>query len=149
MIGARSVERRFRNVPAKPVSGRGTSRCPAIRKFLPPRSDSEPWPEGGTRDPTFGPGTAEPQHGDFSISAAQRWIVVGVCAAMLSVSAADAGRIIMKDGRILEGNLDRLGSISNKPLKPKADGAPVAEIDRLSDDGLRRTTSFKIRSRNA
>ena len=30
----------------------------------------------------------------------------------------------MKDGRILEGNLVELASISNKPIKPKAKGAP-------------------------
>jgi predicted esterase len=69
--------------------------------------------------------------------------VICVCATMLCVSAAEAARIIMKDGRILEGNLIELGSISNKPLKPKAEGAPSPKLIVLSDDGLRRTYVFQ------
>jgi predicted esterase len=62
---------------------------------------------------------------------------------MACASAAHAARIVMKDGRIIEGNLIELASISNKPLKPKAEGAPSPKLIVLSDDGLRRTYVYQ------
>lgn len=55
---------------------------------------------------------------------------------------AAASRIVMKDGRVLEGKLVELVSISNKPFKPRSDGAPTPKQILLCDDGLRRYYVF-------
>jgi predicted esterase len=71
------------------------------------------------------------------------WHRLGTAASTLGfvlalVQLADAARIELPDGRILDGGVVELISISNKPLKPRADGAPTPKEILLCDDGLRR-----------
>ena len=63
--------------------------------------------------------------------------------ALLSPGLARATRIVLKDGRILEGNIAPLLTLSNKNQMPKENGAPDPKLIMLSDDGLRRTYVFK------
>jgi tetratricopeptide (TPR) repeat protein len=70
----------------------------------------------------------------------RRLAIAALALALVSgwVRSAEAARIVLPDGRILDGNIVELISISNKPLKPRADGAPTPKEILLCDDGLRR-----------
>ena len=62
---------------------------------------------------------------------------------LLGSRPAHAARIVLKDGRILEGKLAPLVSVSNKLVKPKENGAPIPKLILLCDDGLRRYYIFE------
>ena len=58
--------------------------------------------------------------------------------ALITGQSASAVQIVLPDGRILDGNIVELTSVSNKLLNPRADGAPTPREILLCDDGLRR-----------
>ena len=67
-----------------------------------------------------------------------RAAVRGVGLLLLLCQVGHATRIVLPDGRILDGKTVEIPSISNKPLRPKAEGAPLPKEILLIDDGLRR-----------
>jgi predicted esterase/tetratricopeptide (TPR) repeat protein len=68
-----------------------------------------------------------------------QWAAVALGVVTSLVATSHAARLALKDGRIIEGNIAQLLTISNKPQKPKSDGAPAPKLILLCDDGLRRT----------
>jgi predicted esterase len=51
---------------------------------------------------------------------------------------AQASKIVLDTGRVLEGKLNRLPSIANFKTPPPAEGAPLPRLIVMCDDGLRR-----------
>ncbi|MBX7167929.1 MAG: peptidase [Pirellulales bacterium] len=67
-------------------------------------------------------------------------LALGAMAQLLVVAAAaQAGKLTMRDGRVLEGKVVPLASISDDPKKRTENAAPVPRLIVMIDDDLRRT----------
>lgn len=64
---------------------------------------------------------------------------LAVLAVLYFAHTLQAERLVLKDGRVLQGKIARIESMSESPANARPDGAPEPQKIILVDDGLRRT----------
>jgi predicted esterase len=66
-------------------------------------------------------------------------LLIAFASCLLTTGEAAASKVLMTDGRTLEGKLWRLASTGEQPTTTPVDGAPEVRLILLIDDDLRRT----------
>lgn len=81
----------------------------------------------------------------------RRWALFAICLAAVSLSGGRlcASKIVMKDGRIYEGRIAKVGSIGEQPATVPDANAPQVQSIEVIDDNLRRTFVPRLQVREA